>query len=122
MATITAMTNGVSGTLTNRSVPATAPMTPATARTGRSRVSWIEARSRNARNALASTLGKAITTTAVSMSTNRAAIGMAITGNPIPVTALATDPMITATSTITSSVAVTPAVCRVDRPSDLLAP
>ena len=40
-----------------------------------------------------STFGKAITTTAVSMSTNSAAIGMTITGSPIPVTDLAIDPI-----------------------------
>ncbi len=59
-----------------------------------------------------STFGKAMTTTAVSMSTNSAAIGMAITGSPIPVTDLAIDPITTAASTIASSVPLTQASSR----------
>ena len=66
---------------------------------------------------LISTFGKAITTTAVSMSTNSAAIGMTITGSPIPVTDLAIDPMTTAANTIASSVPFTPAVCPVPAPA-----
>ena len=46
-------------------------------------------------------------TTASPMSTNNAAIGITITGRPIPVTALEIDPMTTATSTMVNSTPVT---------------
>ena len=75
---------------------------------GRSRVSCQLRRSLAPRMPLMSRFGKAITTTAVSMSTNSAAIGMTMTGNPIPVTDLAIDPMTTAANTIASSVPFTP--------------
>ena len=51
--------------------------------------------------------GRAITTTASLTSTNSDAIGITMSGRPMPVTDFATDPMITATRTMASSPPVT---------------
>lgn len=77
---------------------------------GRSLVSDHDRVSRPARMPLASTFGSEMATTASWTSTKSEAMGMAMSGNPMPVTALTTDPTTTATTTTTSSVPLTVAV------------
>ena len=83
--------------------PATAPIAPSPANSGRCSAERSSCRCSRTNTALLITVGAAIITTASSTPTKKAITGTAVSGKPRPVTPLINEPNTTARATINSS-------------------